>query len=219
MGSHGNSLRRGIENPVNRSVVHKTERRFCRAKPSFRLPKFQNQLFTHQLTMNKQIVCVIGICALLIAVVGCEQPKPEGLPPLQKTTLVLQQDGSPLVGASVSLYSEDKSIKWSVGGVSNNAGEVSVKTHGQYLGAPLGKYVVLVTKQEFTKSSLPETAPLDAAEYAEWQRQRDAEVLPVYDLVDPKFGNPKTSPLKIDISKGAKSETFDCGKAIRQVRK
>ncbi|MCL2120369.1 MAG: hypothetical protein FWH27_18300 [Planctomycetaceae bacterium] len=169
--------------------------------------------------MNKFVVCVFCISSLLMTFAGCGQPKPEGLPPLQKTTLVVQQDGVPLAGASVSLYPEDKSIKWSVGGVSNDQGEVLMKTHGQYVGVPMGKYVVLVTKQEHTQSSISENAPLDAAAYAEWQRQRDAEVLPVYDLVDPKLGNPKTSTLTIEVTKDTKLETFDCGKAIRQERK
>ena len=169
--------------------------------------------------MNKLLVCIFCVGVLLLTVAGCGKPKPEGFPSLEKVTLIVQQDGAPLAGASVSLFSDDKSIKWSVGGISNDRGEVTVKTHGQYPGAPQGKYVVTVVKAEYTKSSLPENAPLDADAYAEWQKQRDEEKLPVYDLVDPTLKDRQTSKLEITVSKGSNSETLDCGKAIRQERK
>jgi len=169
--------------------------------------------------MNKLFACICCLNVLLMTVTGCGQAKPDGLPPLQKVSLILQQDGSPLAGASVSLFPEDKSIKWSVGGRSNDRGEVVLRTHGQYTGVPLGKYVITVTKQEFTQSSLPETAPLDPGEYAEWQRKKEEEVLPVYDLVNPTLGSQTTSTLTIEITKESKSETIDCGSAIRQERK
>jgi hypothetical protein len=180
---------------------------------------FLKTFFYEIIPMYNFFACLVCASAMLMTMTGCSEKKPDGLPLLQKVTLVVQQDGKPLAGASVSLAPEDKSITWSVGGVSNDKGEVTVRTHGQYQGAPLGKYTVIVTKLENTPSSLPEQAPLDAAAYTEWQRQRDAEVLPVYDLVEPQVGKANTSLLKIEITKATKTETLDCGKAIRQERK
>jgi hypothetical protein len=68
-------------------------------------------------------------------------------------------------------------------------------TYGQFLGAVEGEYSVTVIKLE------RET----------FDRERPPKQIKVFTLTDVQYTNPKTTPLKINVS-GKTAQTFDVGK-------
>jgi len=149
------------------------------------------------------LLCV----ALALSFSGCNQPKPTGLPSLLPLTLTLTQDGTPLSGASVTLFADDGMATWTVGGTTGVSGNVSPMTQGKYPGVPAGKYKVCVFKIE---AVVPPGAvpPTDS----ESQSARPVE----YDLVDVKLRSPATTTLTLEVGPGKKTATLDVGKPIRE---
>lgn len=136
--------------------------------------------------------CCIGAC------VGCGGPeKPDGLPDLTPCRLVLTQDGEPLSGATARfVYQGDgDGGRWAVAGVSNDRGVVEVLTHGQFKGAPSGRYAVVVTKET---------------------TEQEGETSKVYSLVASEFTLQTTTPLTLEVGDAAVEETFDLGAPTRE---
>ena len=84
-----------------------------------------------------------------------------------------------------------------------------------YKGVPAGEYVVLVSKTELSPSEVGDLAPKDPNEFDHWREARQKEKRVTYTFVKPEFGNVKTSPLSITISKGKNEAAFDVGEPIR----
>ena len=158
---------------------------------------------------------------LLLLQIGCGgPPKPDGLPTLHPVTLRLEQDGTPLVGAEVILRSETAST-WSCGGVSDANGIVTVRTHGQYPGAPIGKHKVVVSKIK-PKESIDISGAKSIAEIRELEAKAAKERTDfgetVY-LVERHYSNPKTTPLEIDVAAGKNDFKLNVGPAVEIVEK
>ena len=169
--------------------------------------------------MRKIIFLYIFLSFLLQ--IGCSRgpQKPDGLPTLHPVTLRLEQDGKPLAGASVTLRSEST---WSCGGISDNNGVVTVRTHGQYPGAPLGKYKVVVSKIQSSETSLDVSGAKSFAEVKELEakavKERTGSDATVY-LVERQFSNAKTTPLEIDVVAGRNDFKLNVGSAVEIVEK
>ena len=148
---------------------------------------------------------------------GCGGPsKPDGLPKLHPVTLRLEQDGKPLAGADVILRSESAPT-WSCGGVSDANGVVTVRTHGQFPGAPLGKHKVAVSKIKSSEIGTKSLAEIrEQEERAAKERTDFGET--VY-LVERKFSNPTTTPLEIDVVAGKNDFKLNVGPAVEIVEK
>jgi len=145
----------------------------------------------------------------LITVIGCkDSSRPKDLPTLYRTKITILQDGKGLEGAAVNLIPEIQS-KWSVGGLTDANGICSLRTHGQFDGAPEGKYQVLVKK---VVTELPEVTP---------NTPKTIDGHPIllgtdYALVAPEFSDAKRSTFSIEVSNKEKNEeTFDVGSAVK----
>lgn len=134
--------------------------------------------------------------ALVLFVCGCGQKLPEGLPKLKPCSITLVQEGKPLANATVDLLLEEGETKWNISGMSNEQGKVIFMTHALYRGAPEGKYKVIVTKRE--------KGTKDAKGY-----------LPIYTIVEKKFTDPGSTPLKIEVKDNGGEENFDLGKPVK----
>ncbi|MCL2745278.1 MAG: carboxypeptidase-like regulatory domain-containing protein [Planctomycetaceae bacterium] len=129
------------------------------------------------------------------------------MPPLQSATIILMQDGKPLAGASVALFSEDNvNSPWSVGGTSDQNGHAVLITYGKYNGAPADRYKVCVSKVEIVTA--PGGNPAD--ENVPMKRPDE------FDLVEPKLKSPLTTTLSVDIKTGKSSIELDTGGAVRK---
>jgi hypothetical protein len=64
---------------------------------------------------------------------------PDGMPKRYPTTITITQQGQILPDAGVTLVSLGNSPKWVSGSLTDKHGNATIRTHGQYDGAPLGK--------------------------------------------------------------------------------
>ena len=164
---------------------------------------------------------IIALTFTALTLVSCDRGpmKPDGFPQVYPVTLRLEQDDKPLSGADVMLVS-DEIGKWSCGGVSNDNGIVTVRTHGQFSGAPLGRHKIIVSK---IRSDAPEddTTGMSIAEIREMEAQtagrRDFGAT-VY-LVERRFSNPLTTPLEVEVVAGKNSFTLDVGPEVEIVER
>ena len=148
-----------------------------------------------------------SLCFFLVVftlVSGCHRgpKKPEGLPPLFPLTITLTQDGAPLGSAMVLLVPESGSPRWGSGGFSDAQGKAVIKTHGDFPGAPAGKYKVTVMKQESDTN------------FEGQKPAMEGEVVGYY-LVDPLYESEQTTTLLVEVGSGTKEATFDVGKPVR----
>lgn len=91
-----------------------------------------------------------GLLIALVLLFGCKREHwPEGLPKLTPCKItVINVDGAPLAGASVSLRSSGEPIPWATIGETNKEGVAELAVNAKYKGAPPGTYKVLIYKQE-----------------------------------------------------------------------
>lgn len=163
--------------------------------------------------MFKQFLVICTIFAIL-PFFGCQEKLPDGMPKLIRSASVsVTQDGKPLEDATVLLVGADGSIPWSVGGKTNAAGNANLVTHGQYPGAPEGKFKVVVNKREEPVSKYHTTAPGQTEE--EFKALKAAEDLTAYELVDKKFGSAATTDAIVEFSEAKANATVDVGQAVR----
>ena len=145
----------------------------------------------------------------LLVCVGCSGGnRPKDLPRLFPVTLTITMDDQPLADATVMLYAENTAdAKWTIGGQTDATGNVTIVSHGQFHGAPAGKFKVCVTKSEM-KESAPERVLASApTENTTMGFQRPTH------LVDPLFADSKSTPLEIEVSpKGTTNLTLSVHK-------
>ncbi|MDR1271034.1 MAG: hypothetical protein LBK82_16085 [Planctomycetaceae bacterium] len=142
-----------------------------------------------------QIIIVFLLCLFI----GCQSAKqPDGLPELVPFRLSLTQNGQPLSGASVLLFSPD--IPWTVTGTTDTKGTAPIVTYGKFFGSPQGKFKVVVIKNDVVGNLQEEN--------------RTTPIL-IYSLVDPSLRNQNTTTLEVTVEKGKKSATLDVGKPVR----
>ena len=144
--------------------------------------------------------------AVILTAIGCSEKLPDGMPKLVKVSLTFKQNGTPLSGATVSLYSEDPSLKWSVGGTTDSNGVVVLKTHGNYTGVPEGKYKICVKK--FVREGELQT-----------MANPGAPLPKDYNYVDAQYSQQTDTPLSIEIKSGSKYEPFNLGPAVKELLK
>ncbi len=153
---------------------------------------------------------------LILALGGCSDRKPEGLPKLYSTTITITQEGKPLADASVLLIDPDgPNHRWGPSGITDGSGVATIKTDNRYPGAPAGKFKVLVSKSarepnpfaDFAQST-PGTPDFNKWQTAESQRK-------TYSYVDPNMGALETTTLEADIAAGKNALTFDVGKEVK----
>ena len=142
---------------------------------------------------------------IAITIIGCsDTPRPDGLPTLYPCTITIKQDGKPLEGADILLYDPAITDRWIVAGQTDTSGVAVLRTHGQFPGAPEGRFKVVVSKTESEGRGWSGDEPR-----ATW------EDIKVYSFVAKEYGNRESTPLEIVIDGKKKSETFDLGTAER----
>ena len=150
------------------------------------------------------VLSVILVCS------GCSgDNRPEGLPTLYPVTLTILLDDKPIEGALVFLHTEDPAIKkWTVGSYTNAEGKAIIVTHGQFQGAPAGKFKVCVSKQEVPGETQSDGGNPFGSTVVETGFQ------PPVHHVAPVFGKQETTPLEIEVpaSKKMLNLTFEVHK-------
>ncbi len=159
---------------------------------------------------------VLSFCAFFVlASIGCGKKKPDGMPDLQPTTLTLTQGGAPLAGATVNFKSTDSSMSWTCGGMTDDKGVATIVTHGQYKGAPVGKYKVAVNKTEWEGEAPPSVVDEASAKTLEEYKKAGKKYEEFY-LVDLKYAIGETTPLEVEIVQGKNDLTADVGEPVHE---
>ena len=158
----------------------------------------------------------LSLLLTILAVIGCGGQKlPSGMAPLVKVSITVTQDGKSLGGATVTLFNMDGTVDYAPSGRTDSSGIATMYTQGNFLGAPLGKYKVCITKTE-GESNIPKTeAPTGSPEYMQALRENKSSGGPktiIY--TEEQYGDPRQTPHEIDVT-GKCSATFDVGKPVK----
>ena len=172
--------------------------------------------------MNKSFLCLMFAClfaTFLLASPGCKRgrAKPEGMPDLYPCSVTLTQEGKPLEGANVILYSTSPNFKWAVGGISDSTGLVVLRTNGFYDGVPEGAYKVTLTKilSEGPPPPSVESLPEDEMERSKILREH-AKKVTNYSVIPDEYQSQNTTSLEFEVTKGNNEKTFDLGKEVKK---
>jgi hypothetical protein len=123
---------------------------------------------------------------LIFLFTGCAQNNvPSDMPSLQPCTIIITVNGKPLANATVHCQPKDDG-KWYGSGVTNNSGAATILTLSRYSGLAAGDYVVSVIKR------IPDP---------NWNPKPE-EGHPTISVIDEKFGDEITSPLKCTVTTG-----------------
>ncbi|MDR0611864.1 MAG: Ig-like domain-containing protein [Planctomycetaceae bacterium] len=151
--------------------------------------------------MFKPFRYVVSLCLCVSFLSGCHQSlRPKGLPPLHPCTITVTQNGNPVADVSVQLVSKEESV-WPVTGTTDTSGNAVLVTYGQFQGAPVGDYLVVLSKR-LTEPKTP------VNEYV-------SGVTEVYSLIDTQYTQPETSPLEMSVKKGRNTMSFEIGSPVR----
>lgn len=159
--------------------------------------------------------CAFALTALASAV-GCGPKLPDGMPKLNPTTITVIQDGKPLEGAMVSMKPVDESIKWTSGGTTDANGVATIVTHGQYKGAPTGKFKVAVAKT-VGEGTPPPPSPIDAESARIYQEYVDSgATYEEFFVVAEEYRLVGTTPLEVEVVEGTNDLKVDVGESVRE---
>jgi hypothetical protein len=166
--------------------------------------------------MNRTLLSVL-VVLVSVALTGCGERLPPGMPKLYPVSITIVQEGTPLAGAVVQLIPEDPAkIQWGPGGRTDESGVAVLRTNGPYKGAPLGKYKVVVTKSEVEPH--PNPVPSGPGVTRE-QLARHMDImrrLKAYNYVETQYGSATDTPLQVEITAKVKTYTLDAGKPIKK---
>jgi hypothetical protein len=152
------------------------------------------------------------VFALVITIFGCQRndDRPTNLPPLFPIVVTVHQEGTPVAGAFVRLVPADANMPWSCGATTDSSGRAVIKTIGKFAGAPEGDYKVAISKLEMPAVAGSNMSNLNAPANP---GQSDS-----FDLIDPKYSNPSTTPLETKVGKDNPKVEFNVGPAVRTKR-
>lgn len=162
-------------------------------------------------------ILILTLAAIVPAVCGClGQKKPDGLPDLQPVTITVTQNGTPLANAALNLKPlDDAASNFTYGGTTDAKGLATIVTHGQYKGAPIGKYKVAVSCT-VGEGTPPPPSPIDEESARRWKEYKDSgATYEEFYVVDPKLSTVQTTTLEVEVVKGKNDLTVDCGEAVR----
>lgn len=154
--------------------------------------------------------------ALLLG--GCFGPKtPDGMPKLEPVTVTVLQGDVPLANATLNLKPLEPSTtnNFTCGGTTNEEGVATIVTHGQYKGAPVGKYKVAVSCV-VGEGTPPPPSPIDEESARVYKEYIDSgATYEEFNVVDPEFSTIESTTLEIEVVKGKNQLTIDCGEPVR----
>ncbi|MDR2170941.1 MAG: carboxypeptidase-like regulatory domain-containing protein [Planctomycetaceae bacterium] len=140
-----------------------------------------------------KIITSILLLILLIGLSGCnKEHRPAGLPKLIPCEItVINTDGTPLADALVRLVAIETPIPWAIIDKTDENGIANIFVNAKYQGSPVGKFRVLISKNEGFDKTLgtPKTPPNAYVSV-------DAEL--IY-YVNPIYSNEKLSPFEIEV--------------------
>jgi hypothetical protein len=163
---------------------------------------------------KKLFIVVIPIWCVTLIFSGCNRGVPSDLPKTYPTSITVIQDGQGLSNATVMLHPTDGS-QWYASAITDTNGVAELRTQGLYAGVVVGKYKILVSKREVNSSNVTIPDPqADPEGYSKALAKANSE-MKEFDLVDPKYAKPETTPEELEIIAGTNKKNIDIGKAVK----
>lgn len=149
--------------------------------------------------------CLLAI-GLFIVAVGCGQPLPEGAQPTRPITAIVNYNGAPVEGATVTFISQGENPASAVGRT-DAQGKAAMRTYNEGDGAVLAKHKVMISKIELPPAA--QTAPVESDDYV--PPGPGGAPLPVAkNHLPAKYASPTTTDLTVEVTSSGPSEvTFD----------
>ncbi|MGL4943972.1 MAG: carboxypeptidase-like regulatory domain-containing protein [Thermoguttaceae bacterium] len=164
-------------------------------------------------------ILMLALSLNLVTLLGCGgDQRPRDLPKTYPVNVTIIQDGKPLADAAVTLMPDDTASRFSAVATTDRSGVARLKTLGMYVGVPVGKYRVLVTKSDKVEKHKPITGAKRPGPGGKGGNVLD-ELRKEYDffnLIDPVFGDIEKTTLNADVQAQSNTLSFDVGKAIRE---
>ncbi len=171
------------------------------------------------MTKQKTFSCLTLAC-LFGSLLGCGEPRPDGMPTLYPASVTVVQDGKPLADASVTLIPTDTSLaRWPMGGVTDAQGVAKLKTYMKFDGVPADSFKVTVNKSVTTGDEKPVHPGVGATpqQLSEYDRAMKTGSFQVTKVVAAKFRLPNTTPLSVDVSSAGPNDfSLDVGAAVSE---
>ena len=160
-----------------------------------------------------RLTTTITFILSIVFLTGCGgggRKMPAGMPKLYPVSISVTQEGKPLADASVSLrYADPSAGTWAVGGKTDATGIVKLRTDG-FPGAPVGKFKVVLIKQDNEGME----------EYAAAGAQGDTVAaskvkVKIWSCVKEEYNDPKKTPLEVEITASTQTLEVDAGPAVK----
>lgn len=149
---------------------------------------------------------------------GCFGSKtPDGMPKLEPVTVTVFQGDAPLANATLNLKPLEPSTtnNFTCGGTTNAEGVATIVTHGQYKGAPVGKYKVAVSCT-IGEGTPPPPTPIDEETAKVYKEYIDSgATYREFYVVDPQFSTIESTTIEIEVVKGKNKLSINCGEPVR----
>ncbi|TWU19632.1 carboxypeptidase regulatory-like domain-containing protein [Allorhodopirellula heiligendammensis] len=157
----------------------------------------------------------------MLAMVGCGESRPEGMPETYPTYVTITQGGTPLADATVVLFPEDSTLaRWPVGGMTDEQGTAEMLTSTKYAGAPAGTYKVIVNKTVTEGDPMPKHPGQGATrdQINEYDRALKTGKFEMYKVVSKEFRAAGTTTLSVEVSAtGENKFTEDVGSPVKDM--
>ena len=176
------------------------------------LTKLFPYIYTYSINLQTMrrifpFLIAVWICAFS----GCGEKRPDGMPKLYPTVLLVKEGGTPLPDVFVTFYNEDGSLpRWNIGGVTDANGILKLNTYGKYSGVPEGKFKVVLSKLGEVPPA-PEFGAYESADkYQEavTQYERSLRDNPPKQLIPEEYTAVTSTPLIAEVP-GKKTIEFD----------
>lgn len=155
-------------------------------------------MFKSVLRLSVVVMFGVALCTF-----GCSSgpKKPAGMPTLYPTEITVSSESGPLADAIVTLLPADGSrLQWGSGGRTNASGVARIKTHGQFDGAPEGKFKIVVKKTE-SQGDAPPPMGTDAESQRVYEEyMKSGKTQKFFNVIDAKYNTAKDSPLEVEVT-------------------
>ena len=147
--------------------------------------------------MSMSKTCGIVLLLIVVGLGGCGESRDPNLPDLVPVTGKITLDGKPLPGATVGFFGNASGSTGSVG-TTDADGVYQLQTLNNGEGAPVGQYIVSVSKLvKPDGSDLPTDVEIDPMS------------TPHKELLPPKYSDMNQTVLKTEVKEGGGQHDFD----------
>ena len=153
---------------------------------------------------------LVLLASIALSIAGCtKENRPNDLPPLHPTKIILTQAGQPCADAKLSIIPMGGDSRWTSGGTTDASGILEPKTHGKFKGVPEGKYKVTVDKS-VGEGEPPPPSPIDAESKKKYDEYVAAKkTYKLFQVIPDQYRLRDRTPLEFEVKAGKNEIPLD----------